>query len=310
MRRSTLLVIDDHVLIVDTLTRRLRTLPETSEINVVPFTNDRDAEAFVRKNADQIFGVIQDLNRPPLLGMQGVRFLSEVIEPLIPWARTAILSAYEAPQAIAEFLQSAKYDVRFWSKLALADRGEDVLREMLAWLLIPSDSDRSVSPTETEGAILTVLDPAWGDVCRYLATHPNSLHTMNPQLFERLVAEIFRSYGCSVELTSKTKDGGYDIIAIRRNLPTDIRILIEAKRFAPDRSVGVGIVRSLYGVLASTSASQLVLATSSHVTRDAKLEFARVIPWQLDFFERDRILAWCRETGAVESAGDFPVRSA
>lgn len=174
---------------------------------------------------------------------------------------------------------------------------------------IPEGDASSMSgdmPSSAKIDLIATIEPAWDEVCAYLARYPNALHTMRPDLFEQLVAEIFKSYGCSVELTSKTRDGGYDIIAIRRGPPTDLKILIEAKRFAPDRPVGVGIVRALYGVLNVTPASQLVLATTSYVTKNARREFSRVIPWQLDFYERDKILEWCRNTGAAKSTGAFP----
>ena len=128
---------------------------------------------------------------------------------------------------------------------------------------------------------------------------------MAPHDFELLTGELFRSYGWDVDFTSRTRDGGYDIIAIRRSFPTDICILVEAKRYSPNRIVGVDIVRSLYGVRTLKSASQVVLVTSSFVSPDAKKEFERVIPWELDFIERDRILDWCRTYGKVNIDGDF-----
>ncbi len=145
--------------------------------------------------------------------------------------------------------------------------------------------------------VLTIeeIEPAWDAVRKYLARNPNYLHQMHPRKFELLVAEIFRDFGWQVELTSRTRDGGYDIIAVRREWPSQLRLLIEAKRFIPSRKVGVGIVRSLYGVKSTVAASQAILATSSFVTKDVRREFAHVIPWELDFLERDKILEWCAQ---------------
>jgi restriction system protein len=120
------------------------------------------------------------------------------------------------------------------------------------------------------------------------------------------VAEIFRDHGWNVELTARTRDGGYDVIAIRSSFPTNIKALVQAKRYAPGRVVGVDIVRSLYGVRTLRSVSQVVLATTTTVSADAKREFSRVIPWELDLLERDKILDWCRRE-KLSLSGSFPL---
>jgi Restriction endonuclease len=154
---------------------------------------------------------------------------------------------------------------------------------------------RSDAPQSSVAPVIEEIEPAWDALRRYLARNPSYLHQMNPRKFEQLVAEIFRDFGWEVELTSSTRDGGYDIIAIRRDWSSQLRLLVEAKRFSPERKVDVGIVRSLYGVKSSVAASQAILATSSYVSKDVRREFAHVIPWELDFLERDKILAWCAQ---------------
>jgi hypothetical protein len=181
----------------------------------------------------------------------------------------------------------------------------------LSWLAKPIDGVKLMAFTEAleiyeaasrhgdiENPLITTIeeiDPAWDAVRRYLARHPSYLHQMDPRKFELLVAEIFREFGWEVDLTARTRDGGYDIIAVKRQWPAQFRLLIEAKRFTPSRKVGVGIVRGLYGVKSNVVASKAILATSSYVSKDARREFAHVIPWELDFLERDKILDWCAQ---------------
>lgn len=124
--------------------------------------------------------------------------------------------------------------------------------------------------------------------------NPSSLDNISPRKFEKLIASIFRNHGFHVELTSFTRDGGYDIIAAENTSIKSEPILIEVKHFAPKRPVGVGIVRALYGTMHINSASKAILATSSYVTKDAKREFARVIPWELEFIEREKIIDMCK----------------
>ncbi|WP_425353535.1 restriction endonuclease [Symbiobacterium terraclitae] len=51
--------------------------------------------------------------------------------------------------------------------------------------------------------------------------------------FEEYIASVFESHGCSVELTTHTRDGEYDIIAIRENpLPLDLRISLGGSSYS------------------------------------------------------------------------------
>ena len=98
-----------------------------------------------------------------------------------------------------------------------------------------------------------VIPPATVEVVRFvdqelvrrLAKEPRGLYRLPPRDFEKLIAELFRDRGWSVELTKATRDGGADIIAVRADGGTHIKMLIEAKRFGPDKAVGVSIVRQL-----------------------------------------------------------------
>ena len=89
-----------------------------------------------------------------------------------------------------------------------------------------------------------------------------------------------------------TRDGGRDIIAIRSIDGLAVRTLVEAKRYDPSRPVPVGVVRQLYGVKQNDSSSKAVLATTSYVTEAARVEFQRVIPWEMEFREYDGIVQW------------------
>src|SRR5258708_40197380 len=56
------------------------------------------------------------------------------------------------------------------------------------------------------------------------------LISLTPRQFEELIAEIWSRFGYEVELTARTRDGGRDIIAIRRSVEASYRHLIECKR--------------------------------------------------------------------------------
>ncbi|MCA1678577.1 MAG: restriction endonuclease [Actinobacteria bacterium] len=69
--------------------------------------------------------------------------------------------------------------------------------------------------------------------------------------------------GFDVELTRPSRDGGVDLYVVRRMPAGRLLMLVDCKRHAPHRPVGVGLVRHLYGVVEAEDASAGVIATSS-----------------------------------------------
>jgi restriction endonuclease Mrr len=111
-----------------------------------------------------------------------------------------------------------------------------------------------------------------------LSRTPKLMHQLDPRKFEEVVAELLESQGCKVQLTKRTRDGGYDIFGSIATGPTDFVFLAECKRYAPENKVGVELVRNLYGVTEIQKANQGLLITSSSFTRDAVEEKIRIGP--------------------------------
>ena len=298
---DTIVLLDDERLIVDGLVKWISLLPSASDLSLVGFTCDSKARDFVLQRRESILGYIQDVNRQPdIYDRSGVRFFNQTIDCLTPWAKTIVLSACSDMRVPIEVFTSAGDKLRSIEKSDVV--GIETLAPHIDWLITPALQKAGLTTTEVASAV-TILSPAWDKLCEYLAAHPDELHQLSPRDFEYLAGEVFRSYGWGVDFTARTRDGGYDVIATRASGPTDLCVLIQAKRFAPDRPVGVEIVRSLYGLRMLRSASQVVLVTSSYVTRDAKTEFQRVVPWELDFLERDRVLEWCKNYTSIRLGG-------
>ncbi len=81
---------------------------------------------------------------------------------------------------------------------------------------------------------------------------------------------LYEKHGFEVELTPPSGDGGLDLYAVRYESYGKVLTIVECKRNAPDRPVGVELVRSLYGAVEDKGASIGVLATSSSFTAGAK----------------------------------------
>ena len=108
-------------------------------------------------------------------------------------------------------------------------------------------------------------------IVAYFATQPEEMYEMPSRAFEKLVAELLRDEGFDVALTPETRDGGYDILAVRHESVTGENVvLIECKRYAHDRSIGVGLVRGLVGVVQLHDATKGMLVTTSRLSGPAQ----------------------------------------
>jgi restriction system protein len=121
---------------------------------------------------------------------------------------------------------------------------------------------------------------------------PQELFALDSRQFEELVAEIWRSLGYETELTARTKDGGRDIVAVRKS-EASIRFLIECKRYNPSNKVGVELVRALYGVKMHEKATKGILATTSTFTRGAK-GFFNDHMWELEPRDFNGVVDWVK----------------
>jgi restriction system protein len=84
--------------------------------------------------------------------------------------------------------------------------------------------------------------------------------------FEQVVGEFFRREGCSItENFKRGPDGGVDLV-VRR---ADQKLLVQCKHWR-SRSVGVSVVRELFGVVAARKFSGGYVVSSGTFTADAK----------------------------------------
>ena len=118
---------------------------------------------------------------------------------------------------------------------------------------------------------------------------------MRPRQFEELVAEILASYGWQVQLTPPTRDGGYDIFAIAKDISgVKSPWIIECKKYAEHRKVGVDIVRALYGTSAVLEqGANALLATTSYFTKGAR-EF-KASRYDLELKNFEAVVQWVNE---------------
>jgi len=130
----------------------------------------------------------------------------------------------------------------------------------------------------------------------------DTLFHLTPEQFEELIADIWARFGYEIELTKRTRDGGRDVVAIRR-AHVELKFLIECKRYAKLRKVGVSFVRALYGIKTHEGATKAIIATTSSFTRDATT-FVGSHRWELEARDHDGIVGWVKEArGMVRRPG-------
>ena len=170
---------------------------------------------------------------------------------------------------------------------------DTVLQTLFQTILQPIDMSLAQFPideTYDRTTIITVSDLVGRRLVEHFTQHPEEMKTMNRRKFEELIAEVFYGFGYEVELTQQTRDGGRDIIAVRRK-EVESRYLIECKRPDPGNPVGIRPVRELFGVKNDEGATKAILATTAHFSRDALLFFERN-RWELEPRDYKGIIKW------------------
>jgi len=128
----------------------------------------------------------------------------------------------------------------------------------------------------------------------HLSRQPTDLFKLPPRKFEEVIAELLADMGWEVHLTKQTRDGGRDILAFLNLDIGRLLCLVEAKRYSPDRPVGIDLVRNLYGVLSDEQANAALLVTTSYFTQDAR-EFQRRHVHQISLQEYRDVVAWIKK---------------
>jgi restriction system protein len=119
------------------------------------------------------------------------------------------------------------------------------------------------------------------------------LLTVQPYEFEEMIAELLHAKNFEVKLTKRTRDNGYDIIALQEIGGLPFEILVECKRYTK-KPVGVEIIRSFSHVIDKQNANKGLIVTSSYFTKDATRE-AKIKGLRLELKDRIEILKWVKD---------------
>lgn len=141
----------------------------------------------------------------------------------------------------------------------------EVSEKIISEILLP-ESKKIITP---DSPIITVA-PINDEVLRYLKEHPEEWFKLTGGQFEMVMQEIYSRLGYYVERTKATRDGGKDLI-IHKNGPLgDFIYYVECKKYAPNRPVGVGIVREFKCTIDTDKVNGGIIATTSHFAKGAR----------------------------------------
>ena len=117
---------------------------------------------------------------------------------------------------------------------------------------------------------------------------------VDPRKFEEIIAELLYAKGFEVELSKQTRDKGYDIIALNNLNGFPVKYLVECKRHASHRPVGISIVRGFCDVITTENANKGIIVTSSYFSPECH-QRAQCKGYLLDLKDRKDILTWAHE---------------
>ncbi|MCX5893316.1 MAG: restriction endonuclease, partial [Deltaproteobacteria bacterium] len=125
-------------------------------------------------------------------------------------------------------------------------------------------------PSIALAAFMVEVESVSKEIIRYIAKHPDFIHSLTPRKFEYLIAEILIDMGAEIELTPETRDGGRDILAAFNTPIGKILTLVECKKLSADRKVGIDIVeRFLWTIEHKDRATCGLIATTSYFSSGA-----------------------------------------
>jgi HJR/Mrr/RecB family endonuclease len=141
---------------------------------------------------------------------------------------------------------------------------------------------------QDEKQIITLVDNT-KIILKNIYEENKLIDKVDPRDFEKIVAELLHNKGYEVQLTKQTRDGGYDILALKKIDGFPFKILAECKRHK--KTIGIEIIRSFCDVINQENASKGVIFTTSYYSPDA-IKRQIKMGTLLDLRNRDDLIEW------------------
>jgi restriction system protein len=121
--------------------------------------------------------------------------------------------------------------------------------------------------------------------------------SLAPHQMEDVVASVFRSFGCDVEISKRSHDGGIDVFGLDWG---GVPFGIQVKRYR--NKIRIEEIRSFLGALLLQGKARGVFVTTSTFTKGASRlrNQARVAGIRLDYVDAERLLAMIKAAQIID----------
>lgn len=201
-------------------------------------------------------------------------------------------SDFTSSNTLLSFVQDSISDEIAKSEGLDRDFVEDILKNRDFKIVSDVEIDSTLLDNRIRNRCVEVSYQINDTILRQAGSNPDLLWQLDDRRFEEICATILCREGFHVHLTSKSNDGGYDLLAFRHDGFLTALYLVECKRWDPRRKrVGVPIVRQLNGVVEHMSAHGGVLMATTEFTVPAQ-GFAREPSVRIDLVDFMKLRAW------------------
>jgi hypothetical protein len=146
--------------------------------------------------------------------------------------------------------------------------------------------------------VCSLIIDDFGDVYAELYQHfharPDRLRQLHHRQFEILLHRIFQGLGYQSAVGPGVGDGGVDVRLLQRGPLGDTLALVQAKKYALNRPIGLEAVAALRGVVANDSADRGIFVTTSRYLPSAEV-FAHRSAGVLELRTSDDVAQWCQQ---------------
>jgi hypothetical protein len=230
------------------------------------------------------FGEVEHAARETYVGLLRIG-LRHIGAP--PWAADDLVVDSKRYYLSDEYLKE-------WTRIRFTSYAvEEVSDEEVSAVLVGPDGRPLKRGPETDSALAACITTINDEVLRVLADEPDLLREISPRRFEEVIAGLLDRLGYRVRLTQASRDEGADVLAFKDDPLGTFLYIVECKRYAPHRGVGIGLVQRLSGVVQGRGATAGILATTSYFTKPAK-DFQKSVRFQLSLRDFDDIVSWLR----------------
>lgn len=140
-----------------------------------------------------------------------------------------------------------------------------------------------------------------GDLYKYFAENPNDFHRLPHREFEKLVSSIFAARGWKTQLGPGSGDQGVDLRIWQRDPLGDLLTLVQVKKYAPHRSIGLEAVAALEAHVEREGANRGLFVTTSRYLPGVR-EFAARKKHRLQLAIPTDLQKWCEELAQATRA--------